>query len=66
MGDIGVGEVQEKGCSPGDCPKDARPLLFGSNPEPTRPGSCEEGHLKLLRAEVQIPGGENLSVVSMG
>lgn len=57
--------MQEKGCNPGDCPKDVRPLLFGSHPEPTRPGNCEEGHLKLLRAEVQIPGGENPSVVSM-
>lgn len=50
--------MQEKCSSPGDCPKDVRRLLFGSIPEPTKPGSCEEGHLKLLRVEVQIPGGQ--------
>lgn len=49
--------MQEWGSSPGDGPKDVRPLLFGSGAEPTRPGRREEGCLKLMKAEVQIPGG---------
>lgn len=58
--------MQQKCSSPGDRPKEVRPLLFGSDPEPTRPESCDERHLKLLRAEVQIPGGERSECCKRG
>lgn len=47
----------KRGSNPGDAPKDVKPLLFRSDTVPTTPERSKVGHLKLLRAEVPIPGG---------